>query len=280
MVIYAMQRLTLHAIRPGDAFYIHRIGPRCTSDFPLHAHHDFHELFTVVAGSVEHELGGRRTLLGAGTVMLVRAGDAHGLGFRSADFINLNLPIAEWSRLGDYLGGAVDLGSLTAASAPPQVMLPRARHRLLVADLQRLFYRQHELDSRAALAAVLLRWLPDLAVAVPSADDAPSAPAWLPPLLTAIDDRLEQGVTIRDLPRLAGVSREHLARSLRRYHGLSPTAWLNERRLRRAELLLQRTDRGLADIAFTLGFGSLSWFHRAFHARHGCTPGAWRLSRR
>jgi AraC-like DNA-binding protein len=56
----------------------------------------------------------------------------------------------------------------------------------------------------------------------------------------------------------------------------TPTAWLEERRLERAGILLARTDRPLLDIALGLGFGSLSYFHRQFRKRFATTPMAWR----
>lgn len=265
-------RVSIHHIRPGDAFSIHRIGPDSDQGFPEHGHDGFHELFTVLGGRVEHRLAGSSAVLPSGTVVLVRAGDVHGFAFHRASYINLSFPLAEWQRLADYVGPAVPLADLVAAPSPPTARLPAAVHRRLVADLDGLFYRQHAADSRAALATVLLRWLP----ALPSVPRQAGAPEWLGPLQQAVEERLEQGLTPGDLPGLAGVSREHLARTFRKHLGCTPTAWLGERRLRRAELLLGRTDRGLADIAFALGFGSLSWFHRVFAARHGCSPGVWR----
>lgn len=265
-------RISIHHIRPGDAFSIHRVGPDSDQVFPEHGHDGFHELFTVVGGRVEHRLPASCAVLAPGAVVLVRAGDVHGFAFRRASYINLSFPVAEWQRLADYVGPSVPLADLVAAPSPPMTRLPATEHRRLVADLSGLFYRQHAEDSRAALAAVLLRWLPVL----PAVPRQVGAPEWLAPLQQAVEERLELGLTLGDLPRMAGVSREHLARTFRRHLGCSPTAWLGERRLRRAELLLGRTDRQLADIAFSLGFGSLSWFHRAFSARHGCSPGAWR----
>lgn len=264
-------RLDLHHIQPGDAFSIHRFGPLAEQDFPEHTHRDFHELFLVVAGEVEHRLADGVTMLGPGSFAMIRQDDEHGLRFSRADFINLSIPMTEWRRFADYLGGVLPLTALTAAAQPPSVVLTRARLRALAADLRELFGLQHTTGSRAALAAVLLRWLPSLPTA-----NAATGPWWLAPFMATVESRLENGLDTADLPRLAGVGREHLARSFRRHHGTTPTAWLTERRLVRAELLLAHSDRGVLDIATCLGFGSVSWFHRAFRSRHGCTPQVWR----
>ena len=264
-------RLDLHDLHPGEAFSIHRFGPRAVQDFPLHTHREFHELFTVVAGQVEHRTAHGCEWLEPGAVVFVRVGDEHALRFARADYLNLNLPVQEWQRFSDYVGHSLPLSGLISASRPPATWLEAARHRQLVADLHALFTRQHAPDSRAALAAVLLRWLPCL-----PAERATSWPEWLTPLLAAIQANLETGLTIADLPRVAGVSREHLARTFRQHLATTPTAWLAEQKLQRAELLLQRSDLSLLAISERLGYGSISWFHRVFRQRHGCTPGRWR----
>jgi len=268
---FMVWRLDLHNIQPGEAFSIHRFGPRADQNFPEHTHRDFHELFLVIAGQVEHRTTSGVAMLGPGSFSLIRQEDEHGLRFCSADFINLSIPMAEWRRFADYLGGALPLTALIASPQAPSVVLTRANLRTLAADLRALFRLQRTTGSRAALASVLLRWLPSL----PTSTTA-TGPSWWLPFLATVESRLEDGFSATDLPRLAGVGREHLARSFRRHHGTTPTAWLTERRLVRAELLLAHSDRSVLDIATCLGFGSVSWFHRAFRARHGCSPHVWR----
>ena len=61
--------------------------------------------------------------------------------------------------------------------------------------------------------------------------------------------------------------------------GTTPTAFLRERRLKRAAKLLAQGSR-VTDAAFDAGFTDLSSFGRAFREHHGVTPTAWRAGAR
>jgi AraC family cel operon transcriptional repressor len=80
--------------------------------------------------------------------------------------------------------------------------------------------------------------------------------------------------------RLAGRHADHLNRVVRRWHGCTATVLANAIRLDVAARLL-RLDGGDVDaVAVAVGFASRPHFHRAFLARHGCTPGWFRRSHR
>lgn len=59
----------------------------------------------------------------------------------------------------------------------------------------------------------------------------------------------------------------------------TPTAFLRERRLERAAMLLAQGSR-VTDAALNAGFTDLSSFGRAFREHHGVTPKAWRAGAR
>src|SRR5262249_19654589 len=54
--------------------------------------------------------------------------------------------------------------------------------------------------------------------------------------------------------------------------GQSPAAWIRERRLERARILLQTTDRSVTDVALEVGFASVSHFVHGFRHRFRETP--------
>jgi len=129
------------------------------------------------------------------------------------------------------------------------------------------------------VAALLLRWLPSFLV--PAAGALPTGvPDWLEPLLACIEQRLAGGLEPAALPRLAGVGAAHLARSFRRHLGLTPTAYLNRQRLRRAALELARGERPVLAIALDLGFASPSHFSRSFAQAFGQPPTVYRRAHR
>jgi len=60
------------------------------------------------------------------------------------------------------------------------------------------------------------------------------------------------------------------------YQGQSPKAWINERRLRYADLQLRTTKKRMIDIALESGFSSQSYFTQLYKTYYGISPSAAR----
>ena len=71
---------------------------------------------------------------------------------------------------------------------------------------------------------------------------------------------------------MSGCSREHLCRSFKKYLGVSPSAYLNAKRLNYAANLLLHSDQKVIDVAYASGFQSLSRFYHAFKKEFGVSP--------
>lgn len=60
--------------------------------------------------------------------------------------------------------------------------------------------------------------------------------------------------------------------------GMTPTAFVTEKRLERACALLTDGDRTITDIAFDVGFSDSAFFARCFRRQYGVTPSQWRVT--
>jgi AraC family cel operon transcriptional repressor len=80
--------------------------------------------------------------------------------------------------------------------------------------------------------------------------------------------------------RLAGRSREHVARSMQQYLGISPTRFVNRVRMHHAARQLEMSNRGIVEIAGECGLENLGHFHALFRAEFGMTPRDWRQAHR
>lgn len=89
-----------------------------------------------------------------------------------------------------------------------------------------------------------------------------------------IDDAPARSHTLSHLAALAGLSRYQTVRGFARLTGLTPHAYVMQRRLDKARSLI-RQGLALADAAIEAGFADQSHMHRIFVARHGFTPGAY-----
>lgn len=93
-----------------------------------------------------------------------------------------------------------------------------------------------------------------------------------------IDRRLgATDLTPAEIARAIGVSRATLFRAFEPLGGVS--AWVQQRRLTTARIVLATTDLPTADAAIVAGFANASHLTTAFRRRWGTTPSAYRRSR-
>ncbi|MGQ0697279.1 MAG: helix-turn-helix domain-containing protein [Panacagrimonas sp.] len=95
-------------------------------------------------------------------------------------------------------------------------------------------------------------------------------------MLDFIDSRLTDPLRIEELAERAGVSRAHFIRRFGDVTGMSPHRYVTLRRIEKAKELLGDVQRGLAQIALDVGFGSQSHFTQVFHSVTGQTPSQFR----
>ncbi len=104
---------------------------------------------------------------------------------------------------------------------------------------------------------------------------APREPGPVARAIAFLDGHYEDDVDLATLAAVAGIPRTRLIRAMRRETGLTPHAWLTDRRVRAARAFLTA---GLApaEVAARCGFCDQSHLNRAFKARMGVSPGAFR----
>jgi len=111
-------------------------------------------------------------------------------------------------------------------------------------------------------------------------DDAPGSrprpPEWLRAAREDLATRVDEPLRLGALAARAGVHPVHLARAFQRFYGRTPGAFLRERRLAAATLLLRDTGLPIVEIALRTGFADQSHFTRRFTQVHGVAPAAWR----
>ena len=82
--------------------------------------------------------------------------------------------------------------------------------------------------------------------------------------------------SLGELAKLSGMSRTSFAVRFREVIGVPPLTYVLNWRMRLAERELSETDHSVADIAWSLGYGSESAFSNAFSRATGLSPGRFR----
>lgn len=91
-----------------------------------------------------------------------------------------------------------------------------------------------------------------------------------------IHANLHHDLNLQELAAQVGLSSFHFAREFKNSTGQTPHQYVLDQRIARAKELLQRKGLTVQEIALEVGFSSAVNFVRAFRARVGITPGAWR----
>ena len=149
-------------------------------------------------------------------------------------------------------------------------------------DMRELEVRVENLISsrrrlRARFAGMHVELTPEsVATVTHSADDR----AFLDRLNAALDARLgDPEFGVAELAAAVFMDRTHLFRRTRELLGEAPSDMLRRVRLERAARMLVDTADGVADIAYGVGFNSVSAFCRAFRDAYQATPSTFRNTR-
>jgi len=87
-----------------------------------------------------------------------------------------------------------------------------------------------------------------------------------------IDQNYTEDLTLEAVSGVAGFSKFHFSRLFKQFTDMSFYDYLNQRRVRAAELLLLDPDIPITEIAMQSGFSSISTFNRVFKSFKKCTP--------
>ncbi len=102
------------------------------------------------------------------------------------------------------------------------------------------------------------------------------APYRLRRVLDYIGDNLSEDIGLAALSEVSGLSRYHFSRAFQRVTGLSPYAFVIDRRIERAKRLIAGHDLPLGEIAGRCGFNTHGQFSTMFKRITGLKPSQWR----
>jgi AraC family cel operon transcriptional repressor len=275
-----METLRLATFTRGAPYFAMRV--HMDPGHPAAPHHvaDFLNVFAVVRGrgSVEVSTDGvapRMRELSAGDLVLMRERDERVLDGGppdGMDFYNIAFGTTEWHNFATFAG--IDPSWRTAPGPAWARFDPddELALRPFATAVERFLDGPTTLDLLQFWIDVIPRFLEVRRSGEPFGDP----PHWLTDAVGALDhdEALRRGVS--GLLELAHVTPTHLARSVRRFYGTTPTELVHTRRLRRAAVLLATTGDPIGEIGLRCGFGTASYFSSSFFAAEGITPSEFR----
>lgn len=98
-------------------------------------------------------------------------------------------------------------------------------------------------------------------------------------VLSYVQNRLDQTITVDQLAAEAGMSASHFARVFKETLGSTPMQYVMAYRIEQAVKMMDGAERPLGDIALACGFADQAHFTRSFKQALGKTPRAYRSAK-
>lgn len=183
--------------------------------------------------------------------------------------------------------GCAQLSSAARAELPlfdkmTQPLIQRSQDPLLHSLFQTMLdeLQKPRLGTRAFVSALMKQVL--IVLLRSRTDDETSTllmtNARLAGAVAAILDHPEHDHTVDSLAGLVGMSRSSFSQHFNSAYDLSPKAFVQAARLSSAARMLKGSDLPVKSVAASVGYASRSHFSRAFHAKFGVDPTAFRKS--
>ena len=273
--------LTAHRFVDRETGFTYRYIYSDTEYFRPH-YHDYYEIFLLLDGKADHFVNGACVTLEKGALVFIRPRDTHDyLPHEGKPFSMLNITFTARTcdELFHYLGGGFCSAPLLEAALPPLVQLSEAGFAYILAQMTNI----RTIDAsdaprlctsfRILLFRIFTRFFADF-----EEEEAREMPAWLSRLCAEMRKNGNFTHGTGRMPELAGKSREHVARSMKKYMGVTLSEFINDLRLKFIANMLQNSNHDIADIIFESGFGNISWANEQFRKKYGVTMSNYRKS--
>lgn len=266
-----IERLTLTDadLRAGDGV-LHQFSVPET--YKIHTH-NFYELFLVPKGKAIHQVNGDNQFLTEGSFVLMRPDDIHKYAFfNDYDFeiINLGITKSMFEDIWTYM--QLDAADITSSGLPPHVILSG----YILSDAKWKLLQTNKIKDKDMRYSYIRSILPGLAYLFHDSHLAFAQKGHIPKWFADLLEEMNKPENfIEGLPRLirsASMSQEYLNRAFRKYIDMTPTEYINIKRVNHAVSLLVLEDQPIIDISSACGFNNLSHFYRVFGKQFGCSP--------
>ncbi len=247
--------------------FLHQMS--VSETYHLHTH-DFYEIFYVVKGRAMHSINGLTECCMAGTAQLIRPTDYHEYQFINRydmELISIGIAVEVMEEILAF--AEVSMETVCAGDLPLRVVYDARKSERIQKALLKIGTMDSPKKRRAYAKTVMAQLLWDM---VESQSETRKMPFWLDRLIGEMN---EYESFYQGLPRmlaLSCVSQNHLNREMKKYLGMTPTEFINAKRIAYASSLLLENKYSITEISGRCGFETSSHFYENFRKIYDCSP--------
>lgn len=268
-MVKEIEKLTGRSYKPDHLVLKHN---SVAETYPIHTH-DFYEYFLVTNGRALHVVNSTTHLIERGTLVLIRPRDVHYYDFYNSnnfEFYNVGMSIKHFEHINSFFHGA--LNPIEICDVPKHVMLDDTHTDVLerqLLEINQESVKGWDIPLFSLVAADVCYTI------LTGVEKEPQAymPDWLFHLRKEMEMQENFVGGLTRLLELSNYSQEYVNRMFKRYMNITPTHFINEKRLVYAKDLLNNTNLPVSVICEQCGFRNLSYFYEQYKARFGRTPG-------
>jgi len=261
--------LTSSHVLSGSGF-VHHFSVKET--YPLHTH-DFYEFFYVMKGYAIHIVNDQSQLLSQDSFILIRPDDVHKYeAFNHFDFelISIGFTSSSFIHAVNYLNfSPVILNSL---ELPPHLTINTENDFNIKDMLLHIGLKSSPVDRKHYFTSILPLLINCFYRNIQNQSTTYTLPAWLINLIDQMKEKDNFIVGLTRLIELSNISQEHLTREFKKHLNLTPTEFVNTKRIQYATELLLENAFDVTEICFMCGFNNLSHFYHVFKKHYKCSP--------
>ncbi|MBR3965818.1 MAG: helix-turn-helix domain-containing protein [Clostridia bacterium] len=245
--------------------------------YPFHRH-DFYEIEWIVRGSTRHEINGEIRTENVGTVFSMSPLDFHRYEFIDRPTIHIiNIDYKNAPKAIQHILGKVEFPLVGHMSEE------------LLCDVEFYFGELYKLmnetegnflsDRIIGYTLIILSKIFGCSESKTSVSSS-SGYFHIRRAMEYIDKHYSSHLSLDSVATAVAVSSCHLSKLFRKTCGVSFVEYLTEYRVGKAQELLLESNKSVAEIADSCGFGSFSAFSRSFKQISGCSPIEYRKKSR
>ncbi len=263
-----MERLSLpYSDLPCGISFLHQKS--VSETYHIHTH-DFYEIFYVVRGRAMHNINGESECCISGTLQLIRPSDCHAYSFISRfdmELISIGISQKIMNEIAAF--SEINLQEIDGREMPLAVSYDARRAESVMRSIVKIGRIDSPDNRRVYGKALIAELLYDLTNKTAA---SVRIPEWLNALVAEMSEADNFKAGLKRMVELSHVTQNHLNREMKKHFGITPTEFINSKRIALACDLLITAESSTTEIAELCGFETLSNFYDNFSKFCQCSP--------